>query len=538
MTPNPAKIIVPRKHAELLIEPPLAEIAKAQRLPPNKDRENIATLFNTQDTTLRTSARQTLINALHQHAQNIGEPPPEISPDQPLILTGHQVEFYHPGVWAKVIAADELARRIPNAQAIDLLVDHDLVDHLGFDVPAQNEDTSWCKLPEEFAPAQPLPAESLKAPSLAQFDQWDARLAAHPSAQTDSLAFFLASLRPTPRERSSSVPSAREPYVRWMSRARTRFENSMELKVPHVPATMVCTGPAWDAFVSGWIHHAEQLSARYNHHLAEYRRRQNIKSTHHPMPDLDRELASGGGGTYELPFWIYKEGEPRDRVRIRVANNQPAILFQNQELDLATALQNQQLHIRPRALSFTMFVRLFLADLFIHGIGGALYDQITDGILQDLFHHVPPYTCVSAAWLLPLGKEITTDEDLAALKSRRHHVQHNPQLAIDPFTAVKTEVAELIKARKDTIEQLTTSLQTARKDPIARQQRTALFHHLHTLNEQLHTKSPRILQNLDYQLTTAAQALTQNKVLLWREWFFALHTTDSLNHLIQKVRAS
>jgi hypothetical protein len=538
MTPDPTKIIVPRRHGEVLIEPPLAEIATVPRLPCDKERDNIASIFNAADTFLRTSARDTLIKALNQHAESIGEPAPGISAEQTLILTGHQVEFYHPGVWAKVIAADELARRVPNARAIDLLVDHDLVDHLGFDVPAQSEDNSWRKEPEEFAPAQPLPAESLKAPGLAQFDEWDARLGAFPTVQTDALAFFLSSLRPTARELSPGVPSQREPYVRWMSRARTRFEKSMDLNVPHVPATMVCTGPAWDAFVSGWIGNAEKLTAVYNQHLAAYRHRQNIKSTHHPMPDLERSPDDAGRSTFELPFWIYKPGESRERLRIRIANGKAVIVFQNNEIDSADAIKNSQLRFRPRALSFTMFVRLFLADLFIHGIGGALYDQISDGILEDLFHSVPPYACVSAAWLLPLGTEIATDEDLAALMSRRHHVVHNPQLAIDPFTALKTDVAELIKARKETIEGLSGSVATNRNDPIARQHRRELFDHLHAVNRQLHEKSPRILQNLDKQLASAQRAVAQNKVLLWREWFFGLHTTESLNQLIETIRAS
>ena len=39
--------------------------------------------------------------------------------------------------------------------------------------------------------------------------------------------------------------------------------------------------------------------------------------------------------------------------------------------------------MRTRALATTLFARLLLADVFIHGIGGAKYDQVTDEICED-----------------------------------------------------------------------------------------------------------------------------------------------------------
>ena len=43
------------------------------------------------------------------------------------------------------------------------------------------------------------------------------------------------------------------------------------------------------------------------------------------------------------------------------------------------------LRLRTRALTTTLFARLFLADLFVHGIGGAKYDAMTDQICERLF---------------------------------------------------------------------------------------------------------------------------------------------------------
>ena len=45
--------------------------------------------------------------------------------------------------------------------------------------------------------------------------------------------------------------------------------------------------------------------------------------------------------------------------------------------------------IRPRAITTTMFSRLFFSDVFIHGIGGAKYDTITDEIIKRILRYRP-----------------------------------------------------------------------------------------------------------------------------------------------------
>jgi len=176
--------------------------------------------------------------------------------------------------------------------------------------------------------------------------------------------------------------------------------------------------------------------------------------------------------------------------------------------------------IRPRALTLTMFVRLFLADLFVHGIGGALYDQIADALLAKLFNQSLPYACVSAAWLLPLGQPLESSGTINELKSRRHHLLHNPQPAL----------------KQPLLEKITTSLAASRHNPQSIAQRREWFEQLHTLNAELHAKSPHLLQQLDEQIIASHRAVEQNKVLLSREYFFALHTTESLRQFIEKVR--
>src|SRR5439155_11533539 len=67
------------------------------------------------------------------------------------------------------------------------------------------------------------------------------------------------------------------------------------------------------------------------------------------------------------------------------------------------ALEGRGFKIRSRALTNTLFARLFLVDLFIHGIGGGRYDELTDEIARRFYDHEPPrYLVLSATLLLPL----------------------------------------------------------------------------------------------------------------------------------------
>ncbi len=303
-----------------------------------------------------------------------------------------------------------------------------------------------------------------------------------------------------------------------MSRARSQFERSLDIHIHHIPTTLACSGEVWNLFVNAWIQNADAWTTLYNKHLAAYRQRQGIKNHQHPMPDLARTPTE-----IELPFWICRPGKPRERLL----------------LNSSFSVQNSEFKILPRALTLTMFTRLFLADLFIHGIGGALYDQITDDILREIVGVVPPYACVSAAWLLPLGggsQPLENNNDLPTLQWNRHHLTHNPQLALDPFTARKPEIASLINDRQSLIHQIATSLATTRNSPEARHLRQQLFQQLHTLNKILHQKSPTLLAKLDQEIQAALHQKSQNQTLLWREYFFALHTTDSLKKLIAAIQ--
>ena len=94
---------------------------------------------------------------------------------------------------------------------------------------------------------------------------------------------------------------------------------------------------------------------------------------------------------------------PSDRIELRVGGEmwpRPVGARPGRRLDGAGAAG---LKVRSRALTNTLFARLFLSDLFIHGIGGGKYDELTDDIIRRFYECEPPdFLVLSATRLLPL----------------------------------------------------------------------------------------------------------------------------------------
>jgi hypothetical protein len=84
--------------------------------------------------------------------------------------------------------------------------------------------------------------------------------------------------------------------------------------------------------------------------------------------------------------------------------------------------------LRTRALTTTMFARLFLGDLFLHGIGGGLYDQLTDAIVRRFFQfEPPPFMVTSATMLLPVDREPVSRERASDAERRLRELQYHPE---------------------------------------------------------------------------------------------------------------
>ena len=164
------------------------------------------------------------------------------------------------------------------------------------------------------------------------------------------------------------------------------------------------------------------------------------------MPDLAQT-----NDEIELPFWIYQPGQPRQRLTIQVsgkktlllnADTQSSALSPEHAIDITAGLGPAPAagwQIRPSAPSrLPVYVLAFsLADFFIHAASAVLFTTRS----PMAFCRKSPATSHLTIVSLPRGScpfPPGTQQRPNPLRSRthqRHHLVHNPHLAMDRFTS-------------------------------------------------------------------------------------------------------
>jgi hypothetical protein len=188
------------------------------------------------------------------------------------------------------------------------------------------------------------------------------------------------------------------------------LEGELGLDTLELPISSVCRTRAFGAFVLAILNQLPRFQACYNESLLEYRLAHGIRSSAHPVPALVET-----DGWLESPLWIYGDADGRRRAawvrttgnRLEISDRAGRILTIDRpesdgSVDQMIDAQGINFKLRPRALMTTMFARLVLSDLFLHGIGGAKYDQLGDLIIERFFGiRAPEYCVTSATVLLP-----------------------------------------------------------------------------------------------------------------------------------------
>ena len=186
--------------------------------------------------------------------------------------------------------------------------------------------------------------------------------------------------------------------------------------------------PEFRAFALHLLAGPEELFRAYNGSLEAYRRAKRLRSAANPFPNL-----TTSAGRYETPFWVIRNGR---RTDLFVARDAGKLVLATGTEPLAevptgpsgvTALAEAGIALRPKAMALTLFVRLCMADLFIHGVGGGRYDRVTDAISLQLFGRRPAAYVVATATLhLPVAAGAGAREDRSTIERRVMDLRHNP----------------------------------------------------------------------------------------------------------------
>jgi hypothetical protein len=453
---------------------------------------------------------------------------------KPVIACGHQPEFIHPGVLAKQVVVRRMADSL-EMHGVDIVVDNDSPRSNAITVPMVDAAGMLTHMNLPVLPA---------ATGLAYEGQPPLGHNAIEQILRTAEACLLPALGIHPQNANphgeASLPLLAE-YCRGLAQAdrpadfvdqhlagRHHVDRQFVANLRELRVSRAFNGP----FVADILVNLDRFTQAYNASLAEYRSEQHVRGLDRPLPDL--KIVDG---RMEAPFWIYQPRQQRSRLWI-AARGDAIDLFAGDRL-AGTLSRADLLHkpvdtlanlapwsIRPRALTLTLWARLLVCDMFVHGIGGAKYDRVTDGIFRRYYRcEPPPYACFTATLRLPLHRYPATTADLAATRRRSRDVRFNPQRYIAaPPADLLAERDRLIAASKLLHEQ---------RGP--RIDRLNAFNAIRRINAQLHEIDPQTVMRLEQQLDLTRQQLLSNVVADSREFFYALQPRARLETLARRL---
>lgn len=368
--------------------------------------------------TIRQSLRRKIIKLAAEYSGV------KIPQNRGILATGHQPIFYHPGILIKELLLEQMVNEYC---CLNFSVDTDVASEISVKVPLKRRkhylqhqliliDNSQEII---FGKLNTPPVGNLKNFAqmiLDRLETHNAQIAKRTAKKFLDIAINMADVY--------------ENYRDWMTFSRRKFLGSKYL---NLPISEVWKKEEAKLFMADIVSKYQRFKTVYNRVLEDYQSQYGL------FPAA--KLQDG-----ELPFWKLSKKGYREKV------------YKN---DLARDDAIKEKTLLPRAITLTLFCRLFLCDLFVHGVGGAKYDRATDRIIEDFYGIIPPtYAYISLTMHLPEPKpevKITQveklEEGLKTFEENPKKYYRCPGIEEDVGTQIKTLTArknELIKDLKST----------------------------------------------------------------------------------------
>ncbi|MBT5017393.1 hypothetical protein OAH05_00570 [bacterium] len=448
-----------------------------------------------------------------------------------LFVTGHQPQLAHAGVWAKTFAAAGLAKS-SQGLGLNIIVDNDTVGTQAIQVPTGTRENPQYQ-DVSFDSAQPQqPWEELKIQDRELFESFGERV---------DTAMAQWGINPLLNEMWSNaieVSRQTDSMVECLAACRILQERSWGNSNLELPLSEICQTESFIEFLSHILLNSQLFHTSYNEIVSRYRRENGIRNDRHPVPDLQVEEDA-----FELPFWFWKANDV-ERGQVFVKQNgaeiqiicKNEVILESNEATLKDDLRELQKFgkLRTRALTTTLFSRLFLADLFIHGIGGAKYDEMTDLLINEFYGIAPPkFLVLSATLHLPIEDFSVTEQEVISLKSKLRDYEFNADRyltgpEVDPLEVKKQKLIEQHWQAQ------TANLPKRERVQLRRTNRQRHFD-LKRVNEELAALAKNDVEQLETQLELANAKLRANTILKNREFSAVIYPENEVHQLASQL---
>lgn len=320
----------------------------------------------------------------------------------PLILSGHQPVFFHPGLWVKCLAASILAEAVQGS-ALHKVTDTALAPEHLHCMPEVEEDghsrrkiLDFYSTKDHQSQERTTPYCYLPAPDEAAFNKVfaDAQVYAPPLVKTNVKAY------------EAKLRKGFTKTANWNSFHLNAMNILDDLCGTHrfyLEAHKLWANEPFYHFLAQWLKNLPELNDDYNKSLNEYRQKHGITHDLNPMPNLKFE-----DWWFEIPFWGATKYHQRhslwaknDGKHITLKLQGGDGTFQVSTEDTVEELSRMSLTVWPKAIPQTLFCRMYLCDFFIHGVGGGAYEEVGDLVFTKFFKLKPlSYGVATATYLV------------------------------------------------------------------------------------------------------------------------------------------
>jgi len=330
----------------------------------------------------RRESRRELLCIARSFTEDVTKKRRAVGTSEEVIATGHQPVWGHCGIWIKDVMACRLADAV-GGTVLHIVVDHDVCD-TGILLPRLNNGGGHERVDIEAGQAV-VGAEWRECPDEERVEAfvdavvgWD-----HGGLCSDIWSGWRHG-RDGGVEEFSSVAELIV-YLQWL------LNDAMGLNMLYLPVSRLCESDAFLDFACRLIVDAERFARSYNAARAEQMSELGLGK----QQSVRRLLVGKGHNPVEVPLWVVGEGGERGTLYVEATADGDLIWCNGVRLgvvDLAGGggalkeiLSLWGRRLRPKAVILTLFVRLFLAGWFVHGVGGGRYEYIVDRIMEDYF---------------------------------------------------------------------------------------------------------------------------------------------------------
>jgi hypothetical protein len=398
-----------------------------------------------------------------------------LSTTKPIVMSGHQAQFWHPGILAKLFAAQALADKT-GAQLAWLVVDTDTNDALSMRVPVRNNNGPMQDTLVDFVPPAKRgvkkPTGILEAVAPAEISLGEGARAATPEIAA----------------KLEAIHAALEKHHGEASAARQVTRAMFDLLADFIPTPKIV----------------------YASEIAETELFDEIRTRAADDPGgftgafNDAVLATPNSGVAqlsipneELPMWRIDDRGRRQRARASDARGNEALL--------------------PGGMLMTGLVRLAGCDLFIHGTGGRDYEPINDLWLTPILgDRIAPFTTATATMLLDFDSHgIVNQSEARRARWQAHHARHEPAML---------DEHELQSRKREMVADIQN---LPRRSAV----RNAKYRQMQKLLEEMRQSHAQNLSDLQEDADQLQQRAAEFRLRTDRTWSAVLHSQERLAEL-------